>query len=109
MAAPRAEVAELADAPDSKSGGLRAVWVRSPPSALYVAVLCGGVYGREPVQVRCARARRRLHRPERGDPRAPAGHPRGPGRRPARPAPVREVVADPARRPRTRVAARPDG
>ena len=30
----RAEVAELADAPDSKSGGLRAVWVRPPPSAL---------------------------------------------------------------------------
>ena len=28
-----AEVAELADAPDSKSGGLRAVWVRFPPSA----------------------------------------------------------------------------
>src|SRR4051812_47151770 len=30
----QAEVAELADAPDSKSGGLRAVWVRPPPSAL---------------------------------------------------------------------------
>src|SRR5439155_20632295 len=29
----QAEVAELADAPDSKSGGLRAVWVRFPPSA----------------------------------------------------------------------------
>src|SRR6266516_1297223 len=29
----QAEVAELADAPDSKSGGLRAVWVRLPPSA----------------------------------------------------------------------------
>src|SRR5262245_59907907 len=28
-----AEVAELADAPDSKSGGLRAVWVQVPPSA----------------------------------------------------------------------------
>src|SRR5438270_2187349 len=28
-----AEVAELVDAPDSKSGGLRAVWVRFPPSA----------------------------------------------------------------------------
>ena len=32
--AAQAEVAELADAPDSKSGGLRAVWVRFPPSAL---------------------------------------------------------------------------
>src|SRR6266550_2716451 len=32
----RAEVAELADAPDSKSGGLRAVWVHVPPSALTV-------------------------------------------------------------------------
>src|SRR5438045_8889250 len=30
----RAEVAELADAPDSKSGSLRGVWVRFPPSAL---------------------------------------------------------------------------
>ena len=29
-----AEVAELADAPDSKSGGRKAVWVRFPPSAL---------------------------------------------------------------------------
>src|SRR3954451_17766494 len=29
-----AEVAELADAPDSKSGSLRGVWVRFPPSAL---------------------------------------------------------------------------
>ncbi len=29
----RAEVAELADAPDSKSGSLRGVWVRFPPSA----------------------------------------------------------------------------
>src|SRR5438046_9113512 len=28
-----AEVAELADAPDSKSGSLRGVWVRFPPSA----------------------------------------------------------------------------
>jgi hypothetical protein len=28
-----AEVAELADAPDSKSGALRGVWVRFPPSA----------------------------------------------------------------------------
>ena len=28
-----AEVAELADAPDSKSGGLRVVWVQVPPSA----------------------------------------------------------------------------
>ena len=30
---PQAEVAELADAPDSKSGSLRGVWVRFPPSA----------------------------------------------------------------------------
>src|ERR671924_1902487 len=30
-----AEVAELADAPDSKSGGPRAVWVRFPPSAFF--------------------------------------------------------------------------
>src|SRR5581483_10594127 len=30
---PRAEVAELADAPDSKSGSPRGVWVRFPPSA----------------------------------------------------------------------------
>ena len=29
----RAEVAELADAPDSKSGAREGVWVRSPPSA----------------------------------------------------------------------------
>src|SRR5437868_2692368 len=29
-----AEVAELADAPDSKSGARKGVWVRSPPSAL---------------------------------------------------------------------------
>src|SRR3954465_11486428 len=29
----QAEVAELADAPDSKSGSLRGVWVRFPPSA----------------------------------------------------------------------------
>src|SRR5439155_7979101 len=29
-----AEVAELVDAPDSKSGSLRGVWVRFPPSAL---------------------------------------------------------------------------
>src|SRR4051794_16138818 len=29
-----AEVAELADAPDSKSGSPRGVWVRFPPSAL---------------------------------------------------------------------------
>ena len=28
----RADVAELADAPDSKSGGRKAVWVRAPPS-----------------------------------------------------------------------------
>src|SRR5215470_7880613 len=33
---PHAEVAELVDAPDSKSGGLRVVWVRFPPSALAV-------------------------------------------------------------------------
>src|SRR5439155_20581046 len=31
-----AEVAEPVDAPDSKSGGLRAVWVRVPPSAYSV-------------------------------------------------------------------------
>src|SRR5438552_3403032 len=30
----RAEVAELADAPDSKSGARKGVWVRFPPSAL---------------------------------------------------------------------------
>src|SRR5438105_6567595 len=30
---PRAEVAEPVDAPDSKSGGRKAVWVRLPPSA----------------------------------------------------------------------------
>src|SRR6185437_10239624 len=30
---PPAEVAELADAPDSKSGARKGVWVRSPPSA----------------------------------------------------------------------------
>ena len=30
----KAEVAELADAPDSKSGSPRGVWVRFPPSAL---------------------------------------------------------------------------
>jgi hypothetical protein len=29
----QAEVAELVDAPDSKSGSLRGVWVRFPPSA----------------------------------------------------------------------------
>ena len=29
----RAGVAELADAPDSKSGGRKAVWVRFPPPA----------------------------------------------------------------------------
>src|SRR5215212_3449557 len=29
----RAEVAELADAPDSKSGARKGVWVRFPPSA----------------------------------------------------------------------------
>ena len=29
----RAEVAELADAPDSKSGARKGVWVRVPPSA----------------------------------------------------------------------------
>jgi hypothetical protein len=29
----RARVAELADAPDSKSGGRKAVWVRFPPRA----------------------------------------------------------------------------
>ena len=34
---PSAEVAELADAPDSKSGSLRGVWVRPPPSALTLA------------------------------------------------------------------------
>src|SRR4029079_5863248 len=33
----RAEVAELADAPDSKSGSLRGVWVRFPPSASLAA------------------------------------------------------------------------
>src|SRR5688500_12547366 len=33
MAGSRAEVAELVDAPDSKSGSLRGVWVRFPPSA----------------------------------------------------------------------------
>src|SRR5215471_19152746 len=32
-----AEVAELADAPDSKSGSLRGVWVRFPPSALGIS------------------------------------------------------------------------
>src|SRR4051794_41862558 len=30
----RAEVAELVDAPDSKSGAFTGVWVRVPPSAL---------------------------------------------------------------------------
>ena len=38
----RAEVAELADAPDSKSGSLRGVWVRFPPSALLLAKGRGG-------------------------------------------------------------------
>src|SRR5512141_1839640 len=36
----RAEVAELADAPDSKSGSLRGVWVRFPPSASTSAKSC---------------------------------------------------------------------
>src|SRR5712664_1953104 len=31
----QAEVAELADAPDSKSGARKGVWVRFPPSALF--------------------------------------------------------------------------
>ena len=35
--APRAEVAELVDAPDSKSGAFTGVWVRVPPSALRAA------------------------------------------------------------------------
>jgi hypothetical protein len=35
--APRAEVAELADAMDSKSIALRGVWVRFPPSASQAA------------------------------------------------------------------------
>ena len=38
----QAEVAELADAPDSKSGSLRGVWVRFPPSALLLAKGRGG-------------------------------------------------------------------
>src|SRR4029453_4345236 len=42
-----AEVAELADAPDSKPGSLRGVWVRFPPSACFsdpmrIAMLTGG-------------------------------------------------------------------
>src|SRR5207248_8499464 len=38
-----AEVAELADAPDSKSGSPRGVWVRFPPSALRLSRMrrCG--------------------------------------------------------------------
>ena len=35
-----ADVAELADALDSKSGGRKAVWVRPPPSAPYRVTPC---------------------------------------------------------------------
>src|SRR5918911_3724708 len=42
---PQAEVAELVDAPDSKSGGLRVVWVRFPPSAPRAQLRCAGPLG----------------------------------------------------------------
>src|SRR5262249_14129213 len=45
----QAEVAELADAPDSKSGGLRAVWVRFPPSASQLVEGGRAIPGRPPV------------------------------------------------------------
>ena len=51
----RAEVAELADAPDSKSGSLRGVWVRFPPSAFLLAK------GRDGNTIRAITVRRILY------------------------------------------------
>src|SRR5437763_16705017 len=56
-----AEVAELADAPDSKSGSLRGVWVRFPPSASAVRCVVGRGWQR--------RRKRRGRRPAVGRPR----------------------------------------
>src|SRR5271165_3827533 len=36
-------VAELADAPDSKSGGRKAVWVRPPPPGPYTLKFCARI------------------------------------------------------------------
>jgi hypothetical protein len=42
--APNAGVAELADAPDSKSGGRKAVWVRPPPPAPSLPLISIGYF-----------------------------------------------------------------
>src|SRR3954467_9995292 len=76
---PQAEVAELADAPDSKSGSLRGVWVRFPPSALQGSLrrVAANV---EPREAKTPRRGRGAGRPRRC-PRALRVQPPPPARR----------------------------
>src|SRR5205809_7241186 len=74
----QAEVAELVDAPDSKSGGGNLVWVRVPPSALQERLL--RLSRRAAARTATTLAREHRGKEARGR-RSRAGRPRRPSRR----------------------------